>query len=356
MVLSDDSRTRSDGKQAKICLWSSADSGSQEYTPLCFIKAVAESPFDKCFSTQSFLLKPAKRFHVPYLNLFFHTTAVRFGKTADLLYTGPDRWGKTGGAYHHMIRPGCRTGRGFGAAYPAFAAYRFHKISYGGKFMVNIESYLSQPIDLLRRQYGARLLYVGLQGSYLRGEATDRSDIDIIVCDRRPVRFRPGSLPGHPFPLSRYRIVPADLFAARPTLPIGTHSKFAICCTVRRTATVRWNRLSPAYTAHDVRNFVKISINGLYHEICHAYVHADHDAANERISGAYKSAFFILQDLYFPGARGIYPNKGTSAAVAVRPGQSRPGARHTPRRREVFRPAESFALLFAWCQDALKRL
>ena len=36
-------------------------------------------------------------------------------------------------------------------------------------------------IDLLHGQYGSRLLYVGLQGSYLRGEATDSSDVDIMV-------------------------------------------------------------------------------------------------------------------------------------------------------------------------------
>lgn len=35
--------------------------------------------------------------------------------------------------------------------------------------------------SLLKRQFGSRLLYVGLQGSYLRGEATDSSDIDIMT-------------------------------------------------------------------------------------------------------------------------------------------------------------------------------
>ena len=47
--------------------------------------------------------------------------------------------------------------------------------------MVNIESYLSRLTQLLQDHFGSRLLYVGLQGSYLRGEANENSDIDIMV-------------------------------------------------------------------------------------------------------------------------------------------------------------------------------
>lgn len=47
--------------------------------------------------------------------------------------------------------------------------------------MVHIETYIAQLIHLLLREYGSRLAYVGLQGSYLRGEATDKSDIDIMT-------------------------------------------------------------------------------------------------------------------------------------------------------------------------------
>ena len=47
--------------------------------------------------------------------------------------------------------------------------------------MVDIENYISRLIDLLLDRFGSRLLYVGLQGSYFRAEATDSSDIDIMV-------------------------------------------------------------------------------------------------------------------------------------------------------------------------------
>ena len=47
--------------------------------------------------------------------------------------------------------------------------------------MIQADSYISSLIDLLIAEFSQRLLYVGLQGSYLRGEANENSDIDIMV-------------------------------------------------------------------------------------------------------------------------------------------------------------------------------
>ena len=47
--------------------------------------------------------------------------------------------------------------------------------------MIRVDAYISELVSLLKAQFGVRLCYVGLQGSYLRGEATDSSDIDIMV-------------------------------------------------------------------------------------------------------------------------------------------------------------------------------
>ena len=47
--------------------------------------------------------------------------------------------------------------------------------------MLDIEDYLARIIRALQQTFGQRLLYVGLQGSYFRGEADDNSDIDVMV-------------------------------------------------------------------------------------------------------------------------------------------------------------------------------
>ena len=47
--------------------------------------------------------------------------------------------------------------------------------------MFDVDRYISDLLLRLKDQYSERLLYVGLQGSYLRGEAKESSDIDIMV-------------------------------------------------------------------------------------------------------------------------------------------------------------------------------
>ena len=45
----------------------------------------------------------------------------------------------------------------------------------------NIDNYLEKLISRCKESFGDRLVYVGLQGSYLRGEATENSDIDVMI-------------------------------------------------------------------------------------------------------------------------------------------------------------------------------
>ena len=47
--------------------------------------------------------------------------------------------------------------------------------------MINIEPWLARFVRLLRETFGDRIRFAGLQGSYARGEATDSSDIDLVV-------------------------------------------------------------------------------------------------------------------------------------------------------------------------------
>ena len=47
--------------------------------------------------------------------------------------------------------------------------------------MFDLDKYLADLILNCRMAFGERLLYMGLQGSWLRGEAHENSDIDIMV-------------------------------------------------------------------------------------------------------------------------------------------------------------------------------
>ncbi|MBR2964845.1 MAG: nucleotidyltransferase domain-containing protein [Lentisphaeria bacterium] len=47
--------------------------------------------------------------------------------------------------------------------------------------MIDLESWLERFAQSLRKTFGERVWFAGLQGSYARGEATDSSDIDLVV-------------------------------------------------------------------------------------------------------------------------------------------------------------------------------
>lgn len=218
--------------------------------------------------------------------------------------------------------------------------------------MVNIDAYLSQLTSLLQAHFGNRLVYVGLQGSYLRGEATEQSDIDIMVvidglsvsdldAYRQIIQSLPHSDRSCGFICSR-----ADLANRNPleicNLLHGTKDHFG-----------RLRDLVPAYTDEDIRNFAKISLNNLYHEICHRYIHAGPERSAEALPGTYKGVFFILQNLYYLRHGEFITAKaellplldGNDRAVLQRALELGSGITHDF--------ADSFQLLFTWCQESL---
>ena len=221
--------------------------------------------------------------------------------------------------------------------------------------MVNIEHYIARLTDLLQAEFGERLLYVGLQGSYLRGEATENSDIDIMVildC-----------------------LCVADLDVYRGMIQaMGDYDKSCgfIC---GRDDLANWNPLEirnllgstkdyyglltdfvPGFTEQDKRNFVKMSLNNLYHELCHRYIHADRDTNAQALPFTYKGVFFILQNLQelrsgtFHGTGGelLKVLEGSDRAVLERS--------MAMKRGESFDFDESYDLIFRWCRDTLQTI
>lgn len=220
--------------------------------------------------------------------------------------------------------------------------------------MFQPDSYISALLTLLKDTFSERLVYVGLQGSYLRGEATENSDIDImVVVDAMTV---------------------ADLDAYRRavmSLPDANKSCGFIC---GKDELQHWNPLEichllhstkdyygvladlvPAHTRHDVVAFVKLRLGNLYHEICHRYVHADPERNVAALPGTYKQVFFILQNLHFLETGSFIGTKQELLAAlagkdklilenAVSLGSGRP-----------FDFEEAFALLYSWCQEVLAR-
>lgn len=221
--------------------------------------------------------------------------------------------------------------------------------------MIDIESYISKLICRLRQQYGARLLYVGLQGSYLRGEATVKSDIDImVVIDSLNVSD-----------LDAYRNIISGLEHADKSCgficsktDLLNWNPLEICHLINSTKDYygTLNTLIPAYTEADIRNFIKLSINNLYHEICHRYIHARQQDNITELPRSYKSVFFILQSLYYLEGGKYILSKADLLPLLT-------GINHEVLLRSIqlngemtYDFPESFELLFKWCQNTLNTL
>lgn len=221
--------------------------------------------------------------------------------------------------------------------------------------MVNIEKYIQQLIELLRKQFSSRLLYVGLQGSYLRGEANSDSDIDIMVVI--------ADLNVSDLTLYR-KIINALEYSEKScgficsAQDLCHWNPLEICSLLHTTkdyyGTLR--EFTPDYSEADLRNFLKMSINNLYHELCHRYIHSELDKNYANLPLTYKSVFFILQNLYFLKTKEFI---GTKVALLTK----MQGKDYEVLKRSlelanntVYNFDESFELIFSWCQETLYSL
>ena len=164
--------------------------------------------------------------------------------------------------------------------------------------MFILEDHLEKLISECRSAFGERLVYLGLQGSYLRGEATEQSDIDIMTV-----------IDG---------LCADDMDIYREILKkIGGYERSCgfIC---GREELARWNPLEVLqlrYTTKDLYgtlaellpkagredevNYVKVSLGNLYHELCHRYIHTNKENSAAKLTYTLKGFFFLIQNLHY---------------------------------------------------------
>ena len=218
---------------------------------------------------------------------------------------------------------------------------------------VNIDKYVNELIERLKLQFADRLIYVGLQGSFCRGEADENSDIDIMVTLDRLTETD----------LDSYRGILAALPAFERSCgfisgmdELKNWPRHEICQLIHDTRDCygELSPLLPHYERDDVENFVRISIGNLYHQLCHSRIHGDPDHRAGSLSGLYKSVFYILQNsVYLQTGEWLMTKKELlknlqgldrevmQMAVTVKSG-------------EEFDTEKAFRLLFKWCRGFLE--
>lgn len=151
--------------------------------------------------------------------------------------------------------------------------------------------------DLCRKltdALGDRLVFAELQGSYLRGEATEESDIDVmVVLDRLEMTY-----------LAKYGAIVSRMLEGEKVCgfirgrdELAAWPKYELFQLAKETKS--WcgdlAQILSLVSRNDISDSVRITAANLYHETYHRYLYGrEHDRV-EYLQYAYKSAFFLLK-------------------------------------------------------------
>jgi predicted nucleotidyltransferase len=181
--------------------------------------------------------------------------------------------------------------------------------------MMDMTKWMDLFEQALQDAFGERVWFIGLQGSRARGEATDQSDIDVVVildgltlADIRIYRDLLDALPHRElicgFLSGKDELLswePADLFQFYyDTTPV----KGSL------------DELLTLLDATAIDRAIRIGAGNIYHGCVHNMVH---DRSDEILRGLYKAASFVAQTIAFRET-GIYYRRQTDLREAVSPG------------------------------------
>lgn len=164
-----------------------------------------------------------------------------------------------------------------------------------------IDLWMKLLIEKLLRNFQNRVIFVGLQGSYHRGEATEKSDIDVVLIldfilieDLKKYKEIICTMPeyekacGFTCGLKEFTFwAKQDLFQ----LFYDTSSYYG-----------DFEALIGIFDKEDIISAIKMGVGNIYHEVCHRFLFKDnHVEQAEKLKTAYKTTFYILQACLFLG-------------------------------------------------------
>lgn len=180
--------------------------------------------------------------------------------------------------------------------------------------MIEIESWLKLFTEKLEYTFSSRIWFIGLQGSYGRGEATETSDIDVVVI------------------LDQLRT--NDLKAYREMLDTLTNRELVCGFISGKDELLNWETSDLFQFYYDtapikgtldcllekidkqaVKRAIKIGACNIYHACVHNFVH---EKNYDILRSLYKSAVFVLQAIWFYET-GKYIKSKTELQNAINP-------------------------------------
>lgn len=161
--------------------------------------------------------------------------------------------------------------------------------------MIHIENWMELYSNAVRRGFGERIVFIGLQGSYGRGEANENSDIDVVlILDRVTLED-----------LKQYNLVIQSLTNREKICgfvsgvnEIAGWAKYDLFQFYHDTISYygNLNKLILPIGRTDIRHAILNGACNLYHMCSHNYLHS---ADMHALAGLYKAAVFTLQAKHY---------------------------------------------------------
>lgn len=158
--------------------------------------------------------------------------------------------------------------------------------------MLELKDWINDFVKILRREFGERIWFIGLQGSYARGEAQDTSDIDVVVI------------------LDEFGIADAKKYGA--LLDEMPHRDLICGFISGRAELLSWESselfqfyydTEPIFGSLeilkprlDVDRAIKVGACAIYHGCTHNFLHEKNAAI---LKDLYKNAAFVIQAIHF---------------------------------------------------------
>ena len=157
--------------------------------------------------------------------------------------------------------------------------------------MVVIEEWLKLFEKQLRETFENRIVFIGLQGSYARGEATEESDIDIVVIldelggdDIRKYSEMLDKL--------EYREKICGFLSGKEELSHWETSDLFQFYFDTKAIYGNIDEIKGKLNEETIQRAIKIGVCNIYHACVHNMVH---EKSEEILKGLYKAALFVIQ-------------------------------------------------------------
>lgn len=221
--------------------------------------------------------------------------------------------------------------------------------------IVDIRSWVTQFSQLLKGSFGERLRFVGYQGSYARGEATQSSDLDIVAVldhvdthDLDVYRELVGSMEQGElacgFLCGEWELRGWPLYDLY-TLWLDTKPVLGDLAP-----------LLPPLNRQNAWEALQVGAANLYHAACHTYLYATD--LQSPLPELGKSAFFCLRFFALLRDGTYHPTHGELQEVLEGPSKELLSLPRTAQQAASLSPQETrqaYGLLMGWCSQILRR-